>query len=298
MWIQEPGSVTERIEFLGRPELCTYLLKGDVYSLVGGGMVHIVPDVLEQLQNLDIDIERIRYLIILHTHYDHLGMAPYLSKHWPWLRVAVSRVGASILKNQNALEAIQDYNNAFIEKNNGSHGIEPLHIVKEGFPVHYILNERAELDLGNKIKFYMFDSPGHSVCSQALYVPKEYALFPSDSMGVLTEEKIMPVGSSNYDQFQKSIEKLSKIGAENICLDHFGALIPPDGKEFFTKAKKSAREFREKMIYTYRKTKDIDDTVNELSVDFDCGLSEVGLLPENLMKDILKRMVIFVNRLD
>jgi glyoxylase-like metal-dependent hydrolase (beta-lactamase superfamily II) len=276
MWIQEPGPVTESIEFLGRPELCTYLLKGDIYTLVGGGMAHIVPDVLEQLENLDIDIERIRYLIILHTHYG---------------------VGASILKNKNALKAIQDYNNPFIEKDNGSHGIEQLNIVKEGFPVHYIFNERAEMDLGNKIKFYMFDSPGHSVCSQALYVPKEYALFPSDSMGVLTEEKIMPVGSSNYDQFQKSIEKLSKIGAENICLDHFGALIPPDGKGFFNKAKKSAGEFREKMIYIYKKTKDIDETVNELSVDFDCGLSEVGLLPENLMKDILKRMVMFVNRL-
>lgn len=297
MWIQEPGPVTERIEFLGRPELCTYLLKGDIYSLVGGGMVHIVPDVLEQLEKLDIDVERIQYLIILHTHYDHLGMAPYLSKHWPWLRVAVSRVGASILKNQNALKAIQKYNNAFIEENNGSHGIEPLHIVKEGFPVHYILNERAEVDLGNKIKFYMFDSPGHSVCSQALYVPKEYALFPSDSMGVLTEKNIMPMGSSNYDQFQDSIEKLGKIGAENICLEHSGALIPPDGKEFLNKAKKAAIEFREKILNIYKKNKDIEKTVSEFFLDFDCRLSELGLLPEDLMKGILKRMVIFVNRL-
>jgi len=297
MWIQEPGPVTERIEFLGRPELCTYLLKGDIYSLVGGGMVHIVPDVLEQLEKLDIDVERIQYLIILHTHYDHLGMAPYLSKHWPWLRVAVSRVGASILKNQNALKAIQEYNNAFIEENNGSHGIEPLHIVKEGFPVHYILNERAEVDLGNKIKFYMFDSPGHSVCSQALYVPKEYALFPSDSMGVLTEKNIMPMGSSNYDQFQDSIEKLGKIGAENICLEHSGALIPPEGKEFLNKSKKAAIEFREKILNIYKKNKDIEKTVSELFLDFDCRLSELGLLPEDLMKGILKRMVIFVNRL-
>jgi len=27
MWIKEPGAVTERIEFLGRKELCSSLLK-------------------------------------------------------------------------------------------------------------------------------------------------------------------------------------------------------------------------------------------------------------------------------
>ncbi len=297
MWIKEPGPVTDNTEFLGRPEICTYLLKGDIYSLIGGGMAHVVPDVLKQVENLKVDIERIRYLVVLHTHYDHLGMAPYLSRHWPWLKVAISSVGASILKNRNALKVIEDRNNEFIEADNNPEGIEPLNIVENGFPVHHIFHERAEMDLGNKIKLYILDTPGHSVCSQSLYVPKEYALFPSDSMGVLTENQIMPVGSSNYDQFQESIERLSKTGAENICLEHFGALTPPDGGEFAQKAKKSAEAFREKMILIFKETNDLDETANTLYVDFKCRLSDLGLLPENLMKDILKRMILFVNRL-
>jgi hypothetical protein len=32
MWIKEPGAVTERIGFTGRKELCSYLLKGDMYT--------------------------------------------------------------------------------------------------------------------------------------------------------------------------------------------------------------------------------------------------------------------------
>lgn len=295
MWIKEPGAVTDRTEFLGRPELCTYLLKGDIYALIGGGMAHIVPDVLNQLEKLDIDIERIKYLVILHTHYDHLGMAPYLSRHWPWLRVAVSNVGANILKNRNALKAIERRNNAFIDPGDSRRGLEPLSITKNGFPVHHVFNEKVETDLGNKIKFYVLDTPGHSVCSQALYVPKEYELFPSDSMGVLTENQIMPMGSSNYDQFQKSINKLRETGAENISLEHFGALTPPDGEEFFQRAKKSAEEFRDKMICTFKETKNLDETANKLYPSLKCRLSDLGLLPEKLMKDILKRMIKFVN---
>lgn len=298
MWIKEPGAVTERIEFLGRPELCSYLIKGDTYALVGGGMTHVMPEILTQLNDLDVDLERIKHLIILHTHYDHLGIAPYLAQHWPWLKVAVSKVGASILKNQKALKAIQDYNNSMLKAKNGVDQIEPLNIVKEGFPVHHIIYGGVELDLENGVKLNIIDTPGHSVCSMALYFPGEYALFTSDSIGTLTEESILPMGSSNYDDFQESINKLSNIGAEFICLEHFGALTPPEGKEFCERVKKEAGDFRKEMIDIYREKADLGLTIEELAKKCYGGLSKAGLLPEDLLKDILKRMIKFVNHLE
>ena len=298
MWIKEPGTITERIEFLGRPELCCYLVKGDTYALLGGAMAHVIPDMLTQLNDLEVDLERIRYLVILHSHYDHLGMAPYLVKQWPWLTVAISKVGARILTNQKALKAIQDHNNSMLMAKNSVDQIEPLNLVKEGFPVHLIINGGMELNLENGVKLQIIDVPGHSVCSIAAYFPREYALFPSDSIGSLTEERILPMGSSNYDDFQESINKLSNVGAEIVCLEHFGALTPPEGIEFCERVKKEAKDFRKEMIDTYKREADIELTIEELAKDFDCGLSKVGLLPEDLLKDILKRMVTFVNHIE
>jgi len=295
MWIKEPGTVTERIEFLGRPELCSYLVKGDTYALLGGAMAHVIPDVLTQLNNLEVDLERIRYLVILHSHYDHLGMAPYLAREWPWLTVAISKVGARILKNQKALKVIQVYNNSMVKTAHYAGQIEPLNCVKEGFPIHRIINDGMEFDLGNRVKLQIIDVPGHSVCSIAAYFPREYALFPSDSIGSLTEERILPMGSSNYDDFQASIETLSNVNAEIVCLEHFGALTPPEGIEFCERVKKEAKDFRKEMIDTYKREGDIELTIAKLAKDFDCGLSEVGLLPKDLLKDILRRMVKFVN---
>jgi len=205
MWIQEPGPVTERIEFLGRRELCSYLIKGDVYALAGGSMAHVLPDVMKQLERLEVDLERIRYLIILHTHYDHLGMAPYLVREWPWLRVVVSKVGASVLTNQRALQAIEDYNNSFLDRENLREELGPLNLAEQGFPVHMSVEEGMEISLGDRVKLPVIEVPGHSVCSIALFFPREYCLFPSDSIGALTEERILPMGSSNYDDFQRSI---------------------------------------------------------------------------------------------
>lgn len=298
MWIKEVGTITERIEFLGRPELCSYLVKGDTYALLGGAMAHVIPDVLTQLNNLKVDLERIRHLIILHSHYDHLGMAPHLAREWPWLKVAISKVGARILNNQKALKVIQEYNNSMLKKAHGADQIEPLNLIKEGFPVHRIISGGMELDLRKRITLQIIDVPGHSVCSIAAYCPREYALFPSDSIGSLTEERILPMGSSNYDDFEHSIDKLSNVNAEIVCLEHFGALTPPEGIEFCEKAKKEAKDFRKEMIDTYKNTADIDETIDELAKKFYCGLSKVGLLQEDLLKDILKRMVKFVNHIE
>jgi len=52
------------------------------------------------------------------------------------------------------------------------------------------------------------------------------------------------------------------------------------------------------MVDTYKKEAEVECTVDNLAKDFDCGLSKVGLLPEDLLKDILTRMVKFVNNID
>jgi metal-dependent hydrolase (beta-lactamase superfamily II) len=124
---------------------------------MGGAMAHVAPEVLSQLDDLGVDLERIRHLIILYTHYyDHLGMVPYLARQWPWLKVAVSKVGADILKNQKALKAIQDYNNSMLKKRNWAVQVESINLVEEGFPVHDMLFDGMELNPSLSLPFSVF----------------------------------------------------------------------------------------------------------------------------------------------
>ncbi len=294
MWIKYPGPVTERIELLGRPELCTYLVKGDTYALLGGSMAHVFPDVLEQLNHLDIDLEKIRQLMLLHSHFDHLGMAPYFKKKLPWIKIGISRNGADILKNPKSLKVIQEYNNSLLKENDRAEQMEPMKIIREGFPVDYTLDRGLEHDLGNGVRLYTIPTPGHSVCSVTLYFPGEYALFPSDSMGVLTEEALLPMGTSNFDDFQSSIQKLNDIGAEIVCLEHCGAMTPPDGKEFLKRAKEEAKEFRSRIKGIYSENKDVGSTVEELQKGFSCILTGKGIMPEDLSRNLLERTVRFI----
>ncbi|MBW2087041.1 MAG: MBL fold metallo-hydrolase, partial [Deltaproteobacteria bacterium] len=91
MRITEPGRVTDRIFFLGRTESCIYLVDGgEENALIGGGMVYAAFEIPKQIQNFGIKEDRIRRIVILHAHFDHVGCIPYFKKRWPWAKVTAS----------------------------------------------------------------------------------------------------------------------------------------------------------------------------------------------------------------
>ena len=86
MVFDTPGKITERIWLVGRRESCAYLVgDGSEYALLGGAMAYVAPDVLEQLADFSIDETKIRRIVILHSHFDHCGMVPFLKRRWPWV---------------------------------------------------------------------------------------------------------------------------------------------------------------------------------------------------------------------
>ena len=120
MWIKKPGPVTDRIVLLGREESCIYLLKGIKgadHAIIGGGMIHIVPDVLSQLKTFGIDEDAITRLLVLHTHFDHCGAVPVLQKRLKNLKVYTSPRGKELLANPDVAAQIKALNEGMIAMN-------------------------------------------------------------------------------------------------------------------------------------------------------------------------------------
>ena len=67
MRIREAGPISNQLIFLGDKRVCMYLLKGERYSLLGGGMSYVVPAVEEQVDRFGVDRCRIMGLLILHS---------------------------------------------------------------------------------------------------------------------------------------------------------------------------------------------------------------------------------------
>ena len=62
----------------GRPESGVYLLEGRNRStIISGGMSYLVPDLLHQFDEFGLREDRIQGIIILHAHFDHIGMCRF-----------------------------------------------------------------------------------------------------------------------------------------------------------------------------------------------------------------------------
>jgi glyoxylase-like metal-dependent hydrolase (beta-lactamase superfamily II) len=66
--------------WVGRSQASISLRGEDGFLVINGGLSYIVPDVLKQMEDVGIDEGRITKLLILHSHFDHVGIVPFLKR--------------------------------------------------------------------------------------------------------------------------------------------------------------------------------------------------------------------------
>lgn len=278
----EAGKVTERITLLGVREACFYLLDGGGESLViGGGMAYIGAPVLRQLESFAVDEERIRGVIILHSHFDHCGLVPFMKKRWPWAIVLASARAKQQLSEPKVSESNKTLNRmAMLRAGMVEEGVQQL-FDYTGIEVEKVLCEGERVPCGD-VSLEVLEVPGHSSCSIALYLPEEKALFASDAGGVRYGDFYMAAGNSNFDLFQQSLEKMSRYDVELVLAEHYGALDGEDGRGYLSRAMEEARRTRGILEESLRRTGDVQESTREIARMFLEESPENFLSPEVL----------------
>jgi glyoxylase-like metal-dependent hydrolase (beta-lactamase superfamily II) len=290
MRIRKPGKVRDRLWFLGREESGVYFLEGnDESMIINGGMSYIVSDLLRQFKEFGIDEERITKLLILHAHFDHVGIVPFFKRRHPKIDIYASRRGWEILQTGKAIQTINEFSRS-IAKRTGEE------IIYSTFDLDWrddvtgkTVGDRDRIDLGG-VDISVLEIPGHSSCSIAAYVPEFKVLFPTDGGGIPFDETIVTSGNSNYTKYQQSLEKLKDLEVEYYCADHYGYVEGKEAREFISKSIETARQQRERIEKVYRSTQDIDLAVQKLIPIFYQETPDYFLSPE-IVQDVFRQMV-------
>jgi len=208
MRIRTPGKILDRLWYLGCVESGIFLLESENGSMIiNGGLSYIVPDLLKQFEEFHIDDKKINKLLILHSHFDHVGIVPYFKERYPHMTVYASLRAQQILHNPQAIGSINRPSRYAAKKAERSEAYSDYDLDwPSDMPIE-ALSEGDTIDLGD-MKIDIFDTPGHSSCCISAYVPQLKALFPSDAGGVPCKQRINIYGTYNYTQFQQSLEKL------------------------------------------------------------------------------------------
>lgn len=258
------GRVHDRLWYLGREESGVYLLEGDSSSMIlSGGMSYLAPAVESQLRAFGIDEGKIRKLLILHAHFDHVGLVPFFKRRYPDLEIFASARGWEILRMPKGIETINAFSRVVAEKMGVTGCLEGRDLSWRDDVSGSAVSEGDIIDLGG-MTVRIFETPGHSSCSLSAYCPEIRALFPSDGGGIPYDETIIPAGNSNYTQYQQSLEKLKPLAVEIFCADHYGYVTGPEAGAYISRSIAEAGEKRAMIEMVYRRTCSVEETVNEL----------------------------------
>jgi glyoxylase-like metal-dependent hydrolase (beta-lactamase superfamily II) len=248
-------SITPNFYQLGTPSFPAYLSLGDDGMIIEGGTGATFAIIINQLKELGIGPERIKYLFLTHTHADHIGAISRLRRIWPHLKVVASPVGEKLLTKlvtkEGALKEFitTDRDIAEIMLSKGDIEAVPPKLDSYTFGVDIVVKEGDWLDLGSGVSWTVYDTPGHSPCHISLHNEREGTLVIGDATGFYAPDKdiFWPNYFSSLEAYCNSIRKLASLPTQRGALSHNG-VIEGEVKRYFQKALRATESYHREMM--------------------------------------------------
>ncbi len=246
-----PIAVTEHLFQLGTRSFPVYLSMGETGMIIDGGTGPTTEIIARQIESLNIDPEKIKYIVLTHTHADHVGAVPRLRRLWPHVKVLASPIACKFLKRdtfvKEFLPADRMIGNILVGK--GDILERPKKLDQYHFEADAVVESGDEIDLGDGIVWRVFDTPGHSPCHICLFEEEEGNLAMGDMTGYF--DPALDVFWPNYfhslDAYCSSIEKAMELPVRRGLLSHNG-VIESDVRGFFEKALKATELYHREML--------------------------------------------------
>ncbi len=280
-----PFQVTTNITLLGSELFNLYLVKGETYAIVEGGVSGITYPFLQQLKQLEVPPEAISHLVILHSHFDHMMVFPTLKGRYPWMKIVTSDLNRATFSSERTISKIFDSDRkmTFTLMERGIVSDAPNLQPYTFFPLDIPVQEGSVLDLG-KVKMKFLEIPGHSPDCMGAFLEEEGVLFCSDGAGFYTPPDFFrPNYWYRLDDAEKSLDKMKAIDPGYLCRGHYGAMI---GKEVVRKHlqmnRQSIEDFKAFVLEKIQSGRSVEEITQDVTVRFSRGFLELFPPEENL----------------
>jgi len=248
--IYRPGTLTDNFYLLGTPLYPAYLSMGEYGMIIEGGIRATAGLLIQQIGDLGIPPERIKYIVLTHTHPDHIGAIPYLKKTWPHLKVIGGAVAARLLKREEAVKEFLQVDSSITENLliRGEIDDWPPDLENYSFGVDRVISDGEKIDLGSGVIWTAYETPGHSACHVSYHNKNEGIVVIGDATGFF--DPVRDIFWPNYfyslEAYCDNIRKLAALPANFGVLCHNYVL--GDLRHHFQKAMKSTESYHLKMM--------------------------------------------------
>ncbi len=219
--------ISDKVCFLGSNEFNIYLVRGEKCALIEGGVSTQFPFLLKQLKYLNISPQDICYLVVLHSHADHMMTFPPLQETFPWMQVVAPTESRKSLNDERLVGKFKE-SDLWISQSlfKAGQGDGMVHqSSSRRFPMNLSVEEGDQIDLGKGVKLKVLETPGHSPDAISLHLEDEGILFVSDTVGLYyPPEYIKPNYFYSLAIHEASLQRIQKIRAKVLCKGHQGVV--------------------------------------------------------------------------
>ena len=197
------------------------------------------------------------YILLLHSHYDHISGASLMKKVWPEAKIVSAEHAAKVFEKPSAMKRISQMNRAaaFYFKKNPffNNNLSRIHtdiVVKNG----------DIIDLGS-VKLETIEAPGHTWDSLAFWCESERLAMTCETMGVLAgNDSIMPACLVSYRTTMEFVDKLEALRPKKILYPHYGIVDGEDNcMTVIGWSRRDNEAAKDLIVAAHREGKDVEE---------------------------------------
>ena len=206
-------------------------------ALIDCGMAYCASALIRNCQAA-IGTRTLDYILISHSHYDHIGAVPFLRQQWPDLQLLGDEHAKYVLSRPNALKAIRELS----QQAAGIFGVETLpHYDDVQFRVDRTLQHGERVLLGG-MDIQVIKTPGHTQCSLSFLVNGN-TVFASESTGCFSHSgNVHPAFIRSYAETVHSIGICQKLNPRYIVSPHYGMISEEETPGYWAKCLHAAQK--------------------------------------------------------
>lgn len=287
----DPVKVTDNFFHLGTPAFPAYLSMGEVGMIIEGGTGPTFQIIVEQIESMDIDPERIKYIVLTHTHADHIGGIPHFKRVWPHIKLIASPNAQKVFDKRELFSEflVVDTGIAQLMKAKNEISKLPPALDDYTFQVDSTVKEGDQIDLGAGVVWDVYETPGHSYCHISLFEKKEGTLVIGDAAGFYVPEKdaFWPNYFVSLEEYCNSIRKLNGLPAKRAVLSH-NHIIERDVAQHLKRTMKETEKYHNELLARLEKGEEPDSIAMDKGRFVD---SITDIQPFKVIYDLCKLMI-------
>lgn len=292
MWIKESGQISEVTYHIATAVSSHLLFASEKIALVDTGISATSSLLIGELDSLLGSDNILDYILITHSHFDHVGGIPYLRKYAPNIVVVGSPTTAELLENREFCEKLFERNVACAKAMNQEMVME----FDEWFSAMFIdriVGDGDVIELGDGVDIKVIGCPGHAIDNIGYYAPSDGVLVAAEAIGAYTgRDKSYCCFRFDYEDYLHSLDKFCNLDIRALSLPHGGVLTGALAQKFVLGARQVAESFcgavKERIVNGELIDEIVDSLLVEWRIESVCPDGPFELEQEGTLKDMVK----------